>query len=429
MLFSIQLMSIIRKMSQQKIINIKAYLGLINTMSDKPLKTINWVIFLSILLFSKTIFAAQSITIWSSHQNRDFITIMADKFQKKHDVKISVIQLDPSEIKAEILLSAQDGGLPDIIITPSDFLGMHKLMNLSPIPQQWYRENLTPTVRDTVKLQGSYWGIPLIQGNFLLLYYNKKYVQHPATDFKDIILEKNQFIKKNIIPIGWNYNDMYYFIPFLSVFNGQPITDGKITLNTPAMVQALKYYRFLADQGIVNPECDYRCSQLDFLKGKSAYSINGDWAYHDLKNMLGSDLGVALLPKVNGKTMHPMASTFVLALPNYKQHSKIKQQLIKDFSEFVQQQDNQRLVYEKTQLLPISKAYYQELSIKAKGDSLVMFHQMALTESMPSILNMAIAWQSLAIGFLRYQAGATAEYSAAHMQEIAIEQLKKLDNK
>lgn len=400
-------------------------------MSDKLLKTINRVILLSILLFSKTIFATQTqtLTIWSSHQNRDFMTIMANKFKKKHDVNISVIQLDPSEIKAEILLSAEDGGLPDIIIIPSDFLGMHKLMKLYPIPQRWYRENLTPTVRDTVKLQGSYWGIPLIQGNFLLLYYNKKYVQHPATDFNDIILAKNQFIKKNIMPMGWNYNDMYYFMPFLSAFDGKPITNGKITLNTPAMIQALKYYHYLADQGIVNPECDYRCSQLDFVNGKSAYSINGDWAYHDLKNMLGSDLGVALLPKVDGKVMHPMSSTFVLALPNYTQHAKIMQHLIKEFSEFVQQQDNQQLVYEKTQLLPISIAYFQELSKKAKGDSLVMFQQMALTEPMPSVLNMSIAWQALAIGFQRYQAGATAEYSATHMQNMAIEQLEKLDKK
>ncbi len=116
----------------------------------------------------------------------------------------------------------------------------------------------------------------LIQGNFLLLYYSKKYVQHPATDFNDIILAKNQFIKKILCRWGWNYNDMYYFMPFLSAFDGQPITNGKITLNTPAMIQALKYYHYLADQGIVNPECDYRCSQLIFVNGKSAYSINGD---------------------------------------------------------------------------------------------------------------------------------------------------------
>ncbi|PSW31521.1 ABC transporter substrate-binding protein, partial [Photobacterium phosphoreum] len=246
--------------------------------------------------------------------------------------------------------------------------------------------------------------------------------------FEDIILENKQFLAKNIMPMGWNYNDMYYFMPFLSAFNGWPITNGNITLNTPAMVKALKYYHLLAEQGIVNRDCDYRCSQLDFVNDKSAYSINGDWAYHDLKMMLGDNLGVALLPKVKGKTMHPMASTFVLAVPNYTLKSKEKKQLIKDFSEFVQQQNNQRAVYEKTQLLPISIAYYRQLKSKAEGDSLVMFDQMALTRAMPSTLNMAISWQAIVIGFQRYQAGATAVYAAAHMQKMAMEQIQKLDN-
>lgn len=398
-------------------------------MSNNLLNTINRLILLSILLFSKTVFATQTLTIWSSHQNRDLLTITAKKFKKNHDVNISIVQLDPSEIKAEILLSAQDGGLPDLVATPSDFLGLHKMMKLSPIPRAWYTEPLSKMVRSTIKLQGKYWGIPLTQGNFLILYYNKKYVTQPATDFKDIILNKNQFIKKNIMPIGWNYNDMYYFIPFLSAFNGWPIVKGKITLNTPSMIKALAYYRSLAEQGIVNRDCDYRCSQRDFINGKSAYSINGDWAYHDLKEMLGADLGVALLPKVNGKIMHGMASTFVLAIPNYADKTKDKQLLIKEFSEFVQQQRNQKLVYEKTQLLPISQTYYRQLNAEAKGGNLAMFNQMVLTRPMPSTFNMSVAWQAMVIGFQHYQAGATAAYSARYMQKMAIKQLENLDRK
>ena len=404
------------------------YLDIIKIISDNLLNTIHYSFLLLILFFSKTVFATQTLTIWSSHQNRDFLTVMTNKFKENHNVKISIVQLDPSEIKAEILLSAQDGGLPDFVVIPSDFLGLHQMMDLSAIPRDWYQENLSSMVRSTVKLQGKYWGIPLIQGNFLLLYYNKKYVTHPATDFEDIILEKKQFLAKNIMPMGWNYNDMYYFIPILSAFNGWPIKDGKITLNTPEMIKALKYYHSLAAQGIVNRNCDYRCSQLDFINGKSAYSINGDWAYHDLKMMLGDNLGVALLPKVKGRTMHPMVSTFVLAIPNNSKQSKEKQQLIKDFSEFVQQQSNQKLVYEKTQLLPISMMYYKQLRSKAKGDSLVMFDQMALTKPMPSTLNMAISWQAIFIGFQRYQAGATAIDSAAHMQKMAMQQIQHLDH-
>lgn len=406
------------------------YSAFIRILSDNLSNTMHLPFLLLILFFSTTVLATPTptLTIWSSHQNRDFLTVMTNKYKKSHDVNISIVQLDPSEIKAEILLSAQDGGLPDLVVIPSDFLGLHKMMNLSAIPDDWYTEKLSYKVRSTIKLDDKYWGIPLIQGNFLLLYYNKKYVAQPATDFNDIILAKKQFLAKKVMPIGWNYNDMYYFIPFLSAFNGWPIVNGEITLNTPAMIKALKYYRSLADQGIIDRNCDYRCAQADFIKGKSAYSINGDWAYHDLKTMLGNNLGVAVLPKVDGKIMHSMASTFVLAIPSNSLKSEENKQLVKQFVEFVQQPSNQQAVYEKTRLLPISMTYYRQLKAKAQGDNLVMFHQMALTKIMPSTLEMAISWQAIAIGFQRYQAGATAAYAAAHMQKMAQEQLKYLDN-
>ncbi|WP_146152262.1 hypothetical protein [Photobacterium phosphoreum] len=83
---------------------------------------------------------------------------MTNKYKENHDVKVSVVQLDPSEIKAEILLSAQDGGLPDLVVIPSDFLGLHQMMDLSAIPRDWYQEKLSSMVRSTVKLQGKYWG-------------------------------------------------------------------------------------------------------------------------------------------------------------------------------------------------------------------------------------------------------------------------------
>lgn len=405
----------------------KIFWGFIKIMFNNLLNNIHFSFLFFILLFSQSVQASETLTIWSSHQNHEFLAAMSNKFQEKHDVKISIVQLDPSEIKAEIILSAQDNVFPDLVVIPSDFLGLHKMMNLWPIPDDWYKEKLNQMVRSTVKSKSKCWGVPLIQGNFLLLYYNKKYVSHPATDFDDILLQKKTFLAKNIMPMGWNYNDMYYLMPFLSAFNGKPIEDGKITLNTPAMINALKYYRFLAQQNIVNPECDYRCSQDDFVEGKSAYAINGDWAYRDLKNVLGDDLGVAVLPKINGHRMHPMSSTFVLAIPNYERHSKQKQQLIKAFSEFVQQPSSQQLVYEKTDLLPVSMAYYKQLKQNASGDHKILFRQMALTTPMSSSLNMSIAWQAMAIGFQRYQAGATAEYSAQHMQKMAIEQMNQLD--
>ena len=381
-----------------------------------------------LLVFSTIANATENLTIWSSHQDSRLLKVVIAKFKKKHDVNILVIHFDPMKIKAEILLSAQFGGLPNFLIMPSDFIGLHDQMKLTPIPDDWLTQPMSNNVKYSVILQNQYWGIPLTQGNFLMFYYNKALVKTPLTSWKAIIENKKLFTAQHIMPVGWYYEDMYYLMPFLSAFGGWPIIDNKFTLNTPQMVKALKYYRLLVHLGIVDDSCDYNCSQKRFINGKSAYLINGDWAYYDLKKALGDNLGVALFPTLNGKVMHPMSSTFVMSIPDLNNSSKEKQKLIKEFALFVQHESNQKQIYKKNRLFPVSATYFNQLKAAAKGNELFMFKQLSLSKEMPSSIKMAIAWQAIAIGFQRYQDGMTAEDAAKDMQEIAVEQYEHLEH-
>lgn len=382
-----------------------------------------------VMFFSFTVNAEEKLTLWYSHQDNSFIELLVKEFQKENNINISLVQFEPEKIKAEILLGAQYGGLPDLVIFPSDFIGLHRLMKLSSIPKNWLSPELSKKAMLTAYVNDKYWGIPVIQGNNLLLYYNKKLVSQPLRTWKEIIASKQIWLDKNILPVGWNYLDMYYFIPFLSAFNGWPISDGKISLNTPEMVKALKYYRYLSEQKIINRECDYVCSQGDFIEGKEAYAINGDWAYQDLKKSMGDDLGVALLPTLNGKQMQPMSSTFLLSLPNYKNHSVDKKVLIEKFAKFIQQERIQHLIYEDTRLLPVSTKLLKEFRHQASGDDEILFKQFELSKPMPSTIKMSIAWQAMAIGFKRYEDGLSAEKTAEFMQKIAIQQWHRLNKK
>ncbi|WP_305463798.1 sugar ABC transporter substrate-binding protein [Photobacterium leiognathi] len=386
------------------------------------------IVLLLCMFFSVASKAEQNLTLWYSHQDNSFINLLVDEFKKENNINISLVQFDPEKIKAEILLGAQYGGLPDLVIFPSDFVGLHRLMKLSRIPEDWFLSDISPSAKSTAFADRKYWGIPVIQGNNLLLYYNKKLVSKPARSWESLLASKQQYIDKNILPIGWNYQDMYYFIPFLSAFNGWPITDNQISLNTPEMVAALKYYRDLAKQKVVDEQCRYTCSQADFVQGKEAYAINGDWAYQDLKNTMGENLGVALLPTINGSQMRSMKSTFVLSLPNYSSRPKQEKKLIEKFAKFVQRPSIQTLVYEKTRLLPVSEHLLGEYKKQAKGNDKVLFEQFELSKPMPSSIKMAIAWQAIAIGFKRYEDGLSAEESAEYMQHIATQQMRRLKN-
>ncbi|MBE8128963.1 hypothetical protein [Photobacterium damselae] len=69
--------------------------------------------------------------------------------KKKLVYQVSVVQFDPEKIKAELLLGAQYGGLPDLILVPSDFLGLYKQMKLSSISKQWIHTDFEPAVGET----------------------------------------------------------------------------------------------------------------------------------------------------------------------------------------------------------------------------------------------------------------------------------------
>lgn len=380
-----------------------------------------------LLTFSVMANATQKLTIWYSYQDSHFLTTIIKHFEKDHDVTITPIQFDPDKIKAELLLAAQYGGLPDMVVMPSDFIGLHHLMKLKSIPENWFTQPMSKLAKKTVEINDHVWGLPLIQGNFLMLYYNKKLVRKPITTWLELINEKQQFLAKGIKPIGWNYDDMFYFMPFLSAFDGWPIVNNKFTLNTPQMAKALLYYRGLAQQGIVDKTCDYSCSQIDFLQGKLAYTINGDWAYREFKQELGDNLGITLLPKVKGNNMHPMSSTYVLSFPSYHSHIDKKRTLLKDFALFVQRPEIQNQIYKDTLLLPVDNVAFAQVKREAVGDEHTIFNQLMLSKPMPSSIKMSIAWQAITMGYQRFQDGMPAKEAAEYMQKVALEQLKRLE--
>ncbi|MGF1879219.1 extracellular solute-binding protein [Photobacterium frigidiphilum] len=376
-------------------------------------------------LTSQPAFAAD-ITIWYSHQSSRFVEGLVQRFEQETGIQVSLVQFKPSKIKAELLLGAQYGGVPDLALVPSDFLGLYRQMRLEPVLKQWLSTDLSEDALKTAKVDDAYWGVPVIQGNHLMLFYNKKFVEEPVASWQELIKTSQQYRDNNLMPIGWNYTDMYFFMPFLFAFNGQPLDGDMITLDTPEMVEALDYYQQLAVQQVVDKKCNYNCSQQRLIKGEEAYAINGDWAYQDLKDEMGDDLGVALLPTLNSKPMYSMKSTFVFTLPGKLTKNSERENRIAAFLTFVQREDNQKWVYQNYHLLPVHQALFQQVVSQAKGDELVLLQQLQFAKPMSSETNMAIVWAAMEKGYQRFKDGLSAKESARYMQKVADKQSKRL---
>ncbi len=365
------------------------------------------------------------IELWHAHQAQDFVVHLAKQFEAETGQRIRISAYKTSRVKAELLLGAKNNVLPDMIFVPSDFLGLYHELKLNRLNDSWLDPAISANAKDTAVIDGNLYGVPVIQGNHLMLYYNKSLVAKPATSWHQLLKQQDALAAKGVRTIGWNYNEMFWFVPFLGAYGSTPITDGKVTLNTPQMVSALRFYQSLSNRGLIDPGCDYNCAQKDFVDGATAYAINGDWAYADLKAELGDDLGLAVLPAIDDKPLRPFSSTFTLAFPRVMGDSK-RQETLRLFARFVQSELIQRQTYQSYQLLPTNSAVFAALRDSVSGQQRVLFQQLATTNPMPSEASMAIVWQAMAVAYQRFiNKGYTPEQTAQYMQQVADRELAR----
>ncbi len=246
--------------------------------------------FLALFLLQPVTHAKNSnsvINIAYGLENYNFAPLFK-QFTLETGIVIQVAAFKNNDLKAELLQRSNINQLPDAVIVPSDFLGLSEI-NYSPISAFLFSTELSTDAKESTKLGTQYLGIPIISGNHLVLYYNKKIIQKPATTWR-ILEQQAQNLGKPII--GWSYHEMYWFMAFVGSFDAYPLQQGKINFQTTGLMDAMVWYKSLADKNLVNTKCNYTCAVDSFIKGSLAYTINGAWAFQQFTDHLGDDLGL-----------------------------------------------------------------------------------------------------------------------------------------
>ncbi len=379
----------------------------------------------SLLLFTTPAFCSPAIKFVFTYEGKRFEQII-DIFSKQENIEIERLWANQGELRVNLLTYIEQGNAPDVVMIPADHIGLHQLMRYSVIPNSYQSTSISRDIWQSVKSDGQTYGIPVIQGNHLVLYYNKTLVDKPASSWAEIQTQKQQFSSKHSAQsqakfIAWNYQEVYWLSPFFNAFGSEVITDlGQLSLDNPAMVKALNYYKQLADDNLVEKNCDYQCAKQRFLAGELAYTINGDWAFKEYQATLGKNLGIAQLPAISPQTpLISYFSTHVLAFPNNSLTGP-KKAILKKLAHFIQQQVAQEQIWLSMKVFPVHQAVFAR--IKNSQSPLVqqMITSLEQAQLMPSDSSMSYAWSAMRKGFLRHQAEVMdAEQSAQLMQKIA----------
>lgn len=380
------------------------------------------------LFFSIQAIATPKIVFWSTQQHNEYLDKIITNFEKKYQVEIELQQFLAEDLRDEVVTLSRTAELPDMLYIPSDFVGMHKEIKLSPIPEIWFSQELSPKVRSISKIANVNYGVPVFQGNHLMLFYNRDLITKPMTDWQELKAQAQTLKNKVNYPIGWHYREMYWLVPFMSAYQAWPLEGNEITLNTPEMVKALYFYQGLAQEGMVDVNCDHDCSVDRFKNGQTAYLINGDWIIRSLEETMGDKLGIAILPKVEGQTMYPMFGSYVLAFPNLQKDSE-KYKILEKFALYLQEDDVQQLILDEAGLMPINDKVLAESYIHMDDNMKAVMAQVNLTRPLPTSPNMSTAWFSMKRGAERLiDHNYSPEKAAKFMQRTADKEIKRQKN-
>ncbi|GAB6281509.1 MAG: hypothetical protein STSR0008_02490 [Ignavibacterium sp.] len=358
---------------------------------------------------------------------------------KKMNPGIEIIELykETEEMRSGYIIAAIGGQGPDLIYGPSDQIGPFQEMKiikpLDEVFSQTYIDSFNQNA--LIKINGRLWQLADKLGNHLTLVYNKKLVPIPPKTDKELI-EIGQKLTKDLNGDGkidqyglvWNYTEPYFFIPFLTGFGGWILDSlNQPTLNTPAMINALKFIQDLRDKYKIIPnEADYDIADVLFKEGKAGMIINGDWSWSSYIDA-GIDMGITILPKITETGLY---ATPMVAPKGYSINVNVDEKklpIVKSFLKYVLSSQKQLETSLKVKTYPSRKILYDNPQLL--NDEILRNSQEQIRHgiAMPIVTEMRAIWDAMRPSYQAVLGGSiSSEKAAADMQKSAEIKIKEM---
>lgn len=369
--------------------------------------------------------ALQVVYAYGHENKKAVLGNILEEFGKRHSLPIKSEFLDQGDLKTDILRMKELNTLPDAIILPADHLGLHHFIQYNKVDPTLFQANIPERIWGSGMSDGNVYGAPFVQGNHLMLYYNKSLVAEPASNWQALIKQNDELTKKGVATIAWSYDEAFWFLPLLGAFEGWPLHDGKIALNTPAMISALDLYKNLLDKKLPSPLCSHQCIRDNFTTGKVAYIISGEWEGVDFYNTLGANLGVSAIPAAGDRKMISAFSTYVIAYPNNSLDSDKKAQLVQ-LTNYLQSAEVQKRMWDEVGAIPVEATAFAHAQQTGKEYLRNTLSLMQDTKPLPADSAMSFIWDPIQKGLLRHRdTKISSKDVAAYMQLLAERNINK----
>lgn len=389
----------------------------------------SFVLLCSIALFAVAAYAEDvTIQLWTQEGEADggfqFVKKLADGFMAQNaNVKIDVVTKDTEVLREDYQTSSLAGNAPDLLWTVSDQAGpFTKAGLLQPVDDLFDLSQYVDSAVAGVKLDGKTWGVPVANGNHLMLMYNTSLIAEAPKTTDELIAKGKELSKDGQYGLVWNQIEPFWMVPWLGGFGGKVFAeDGKTpTLNTPEMVNTLKFFLQLKSEGILPKESDYAGADTLFKEGKAAMLINGDWSLGDYKKALGDKFATAAMPMVSSTQKYPAPYTSGKFFMISAGVADAKLEAVMAFVDYATNLENQVDMIKTLSRLPARKEALENEIVKSDPILNGSAAQMVNGTPMPIVLEMRCNWDAMKPELNAVMAGQkTPEDAAVAMQQAA----------
>lgn len=329
---------------------------------------------------------------------------------------------DTELLREDFQTAALAGTPPDLLWTVNDHAGPFTIADIIiPVDDLFDLDQYADSALAAVELNGEHWGVPISNGNHLMLYYNKDLIAEAPADTDALLAAAEDLKAQDVIPLVYNQTEPFWLVPWLGGFGGAVFAEDGVTptLNTPEMVATLEWLRLLKDEEIVPPESDYNGADTLFKEGRAAMIVNGDWTLGAYKDLFGDKLGVARIPVVSstGTPPAPFTSGKFFMIPAGLDEDT--QLVVVDFIKWATSEANQLDMVSKLARLPALKTALDNELITADSYLAGSADQMVVGVPMPTVVEMRCNWDSMKPEMLAVLAGEKAATDAAAAMQSA----------
>ena len=244
---------------------------------------------------------APSLSVWiSADKGYEGVAKMGAAFERATGVAVRVEHPENGISKFEQAAAAGKG--PDIWIWTHDRAGSWAQSGLiRPIaPARSVREAISPLAWSAWQLAGRSWGWPLAI-ECVALIVNLDLVPEPPATWEDVIAIDRALRTQGRRAIAWAFNEFYYAYGLVSAGGGYAFArrpDGSWSAGDTGIANqgsraGMVMLKQLVDEGVVPRTTTYAESEAAMNEGRVAMTINGPWAWNNLRK---SRLRVAAFP-------------------------------------------------------------------------------------------------------------------------------------